>query len=473
MRYITLAIILLSCFIPGMAYAQDASAPPSAADFQRVLDLLAAQQKQIEALRAEVKQLREGYTKSSPHAPAPQQNSKQELPPAAAPEELLANRETPVQLSSGWNGEHFFIRSADGGFAFEPVGYLQVDHRAYSGDTSATNTFLLRRARFGFQGQLHRWVQYRVQAELTDQKSTLLRDAFINMDFSPRAMFKVGQFKEPYGQEFVTSASDLDFVERSLAYNLAPGYSPGVQIWGAFKNGVLKYQIGAFNGKGPMLNNDSGTPETVFRLRLSPFKNIGNEWVKGLAVGGAATRGRSTNGTSFAGTMQSGSFTFFKPVTVNGTVARTNAEVTWVRGPLGASAEYDQAYQNRDGLANNGLNLPRLNAYTGYAQLTYVLTGEKHPESGPPDPKHPFLGSQGVGAGAWELKFRYSAMRIGDTLQSARVDQFSTGFNWYMTSFVSYLFDVNVERLRTPISAPVPLRPQNFITVLSRTQFRF
>src|ERR1700680_1697792 len=46
--------------------------------------------------------------------------------PAAEPK-----KEAP--LTAGWNGEHFFLKSADGQFQIMPYGYVDIDHRAYKG----------------------------------------------------------------------------------------------------------------------------------------------------------------------------------------------------------------------------------------------------------------------------------------------------------------------------------------------------
>ncbi len=78
------------------------------------------------------------------------------LEPTPMPEAMIdqaasAQKKEPP-LTAGWNGEHFFIRSPDGQFSISPYGYVDTDYRAYKGDGAPSDTFLLRRARFGFQG---------------------------------------------------------------------------------------------------------------------------------------------------------------------------------------------------------------------------------------------------------------------------------------------------------------------------------
>jgi hypothetical protein len=97
---------------------------------------------------------------------------------------------------------------------------------------------------------------------------------------------------------------------------------------GVLKKGVFEYQIGAFNGKGLLANNNNGTPETAFRLRFTPWKN-GLEFIsKGFTFGGAFTQGRSLGGTSVRGQTESRSFSFFVPDTINGKYIRANGELT-------------------------------------------------------------------------------------------------------------------------------------------------
>ena len=73
-------------------------------------------------------------------------------PPPVLGQNAASPKKDAPPLAAGWNGEHFFIRSADGQFSISPYGYVDTDYRAYKGDGAPADTFILRRARFGFQG---------------------------------------------------------------------------------------------------------------------------------------------------------------------------------------------------------------------------------------------------------------------------------------------------------------------------------
>lgn len=378
-------------------------------------------------------------------------------------------------LLAGWNGQHFFVRSPDGNFEVEPIGYLQLDYRGYSGDSTPTDTFALRRGRFGFQGKLFQYYQFTVLADFADRNSTLLREGSLNVNYVPWLQAKFGQFKEPFSQEELLSATNIDFVERSLVLNYIPAYSPGVMVHGSVAKGTFEYQLGVFNGKSFLNLADTSTPEGVARVRVYPWKTGKRGALKGLAFGGAFSDGRTALAKSFTGLIPTRTFTFFPSVDVRGEVLRANAEFTWTAGPAALRAEYVQTNQAREGLGPGGSNLPGVVSKAYYISGTYLLTGEKRPENGQPAPKREFLSGdkRPPGRGAWELKFRYSDATMDDTIRRGHTDQFSTGFNWYPNAYVRYLFDFNVERLRDPVAAPVALDPQTFFSILTRIQFKF
>src|ERR1700687_5343050 len=122
--------------------------------------------------------------------------------PSAAPK-----KETP--LAAGWNGEHFFIKSADGQFSISPYGYLDTDYRAFKGDGAPSDSFLIRRARFGFQGNYGSHFDFAILTDANATTGELVRDAYLNVRIKPEIQFQAVQFKEPFAQETGIGATSL------------------------------------------------------------------------------------------------------------------------------------------------------------------------------------------------------------------------------------------------------------------------
>ncbi len=403
------------------------------------------------------------------------------LQPGASPAGTSASAESQakdqktVPIIAGWDGNHAFLHSADGNFETSLTGFAQLDFRGYSAGTHPANTLLLRRGRLALEGKLFRYFDYKVEGDFADTAGTILRDAYIRIHRVDPFQLTFGHFKEPFSQEELRSDTVQDFVERSLVNNLAPSRSPGLMASGVWRKGVVEYQLGAFNGKGLLAPNNTGTPESVLRLRFAPWKNSQSFWVKGLAFGGATAYGRSSGGTSVRGQTESRSISFFVPDTVNGKIVRANGEVTWLLGPAAFRAEYDQTNQERHGLGARGTSLPGVVAKGYVGQLTYLLTGENKPDAGAVNPKHNLFGDERGrrGWGAWELKFRYSNLRVSDaTAKSNRAESFYFGPNWYLNKFVRYVLDLGIERFKDPLRTPKP-GDNNFFVVLSRIQVTF
>lgn len=394
---------------------------------------------------------------------------------AAASSQSQAKTQKTANVVAGWDGNHAFLRSADGDFETNLTGYAQLDFRGYQQGNHPANTFLLRRARLALEGKLFRYFDFKIEGDFADTASTLARDIYLRVHRTDRLQLTFGQYKEPFSQEELRSDAVQDFVERSLANNLAPSRSPGVMLSGVLKKGVFEYQLGAFNGKGLLANNTVGTPEGVVRVRVAPWKNTRDYWTKGLIFGGAYALGRnSTTGASVRGQTESRSFAFFTPDTVNGAATRANGELTWLIGPAAFRAEYDQVNQARNHLGAGGRNLPGVIAKGYTAQFTYLLTGEVKGDVNAVVPKRNLFGDEkGGGHGAWELKLRYSGLEISDgTTKSNRAHTIYFGANWYLNRFVRYVFDYGIELYQDPSRTPRP-GDRSFNVLLSRVQVAF
>lgn len=375
-------------------------------------------------------------------------------------------------LSAGWRDKRPFIRSEDGNRQIEFIGYGQADFRAYQQGRVPVNSFVMRRARLGIRGKLYQFYEFNMVGDFADTESALLRNLYLNINYLEGLQFRVGQFKEPFSQEELHSSSYLDFVERSMVNNLAPGRSPGAMIWGELFGGALLYQFGAFNGKGVLASNTSNTPEAVARLRFSPWVKSKLIALEGLSFGGAYANGRTKNETSLRGRTESRSVTFFRAIPVNGNFTRANGELTYVIGPFAYRTEYTQTRQEREGLGLNGGDLSEIVARGYMAQATCLLTGEKKPEEGVLIPRRGVLNAGGEkgGFGAWEIKLRYSRLRVNDGALNPRAEVYSTGLNWYLSGYVKFVVDFNLERFSDPAISPRPDQ-KNFKTVLTRVQF--
>ncbi|HKM89691.1 MAG TPA: porin [Candidatus Acidoferrales bacterium] len=410
-----------------------------------------------------------------------------------------------IPMTAGWNGEHFFIQSPDGQFKIQPYGYVQTDFRSYDGDGAPANTFTVRRARFGFQGNYGDHWQYGILTDVASSSGATVRDVYLNFKYNPEFQVQGGQFKEPFAQEVVAGVTNLDFVERGLQSLLYPSAgsafrSPGLLIHGDLDGGVMQYWAGIFDGKGYTgVNNTTSVPETVGRVRFYPWRKDKGSVLQGLSFGGSMSysysRGLSGELTPRM-TLPDSAYTFFPQFAINGNVWRYEGEFTFLHGPWGFRDEYVQAMFDRTGVGTlqfGGLgfqNLPTVRFRAWNSSATYLLTGERRPENGTPRVKHPVFGpetpgSSGRGWGAWELGFRYSGLEGKEpgiffnniyTPENVpgfnqKTDQFSAGLNWYLNYWVRYQTTVDVNRLKDP--STIGAIPQTYLVFEQRIQFRF
>jgi phosphate-selective porin len=416
--------------------------------------------------------------------------------------------DTPL-ATSGWNGEHFFLRSPDGNFTLMPIGYMNAQYNFYKGDGAPPDTFIMRRARFGVQGNYGRQLDYGFSLE--SGSILTIRDMYL--DFKPRNYFNImgGQYRVPFSQEVLTTETNFEFVELSINSVLYPDASgafraPGIDAHGDFANGRAQYWIGLFNGQGLIQSGTTNEPEIIGKVRFSPWKQSKNHWLMGLAVGGSAEHSRSkglANELSFSGQMTDNSYSFFPQFRINGGIERYNGFFSWVNGRWGVRGEYTQVLEKRTGIgsfAPNGVGFNTLPGVVGkgaYGMVTYLLTGEIEPENAMPHVRHPVIGPNSPGEsgdpgwGAWQLKFRYSWLEgraPGATCDATTIpacpitpgivptfsdhtNQITAGLNWYLNYWVLAKSDLSIDQLKNP--SVQGILPRNYFVFSEGIQFRF
>ncbi|MBI1851565.1 MAG: hypothetical protein HYR85_14585 [Planctomycetes bacterium] len=160
----------------------------------------------------------------------------------------------------------FSFKSKDEKFSLKVNGYGQFRY-SYTdrdedvpGNSADKSAFRNRRVRVSFSGTAFEpWVTYKLQWENAGG-SLSLRDYYIDLydkKSTPGIGVKFGQFKTPFSRQFLTSAQNLQIVERALTNDtsgtdLAFDRDQGVAIHGKpFGSEFnVEYTTGLFNGNG-------------------------------------------------------------------------------------------------------------------------------------------------------------------------------------------------------------------------------
>ena len=151
-------------------------------------------------------------------------------------------------------------------------GYVQVRYTHWD---AGTDGFRIRRARFGFKGELLKNFNFKFQVDGT--RSPILLDAAVEISSIPYAALSFGQFKVPFSLDNLTSSSSLDLVNRSQTVEeLCPAQDIGstgrdIGVTASGKFSILEYSLGIFNGSGINRVDTNDQKDIVGRLILRPF----------------------------------------------------------------------------------------------------------------------------------------------------------------------------------------------------------
>jgi phosphate-selective porin OprO and OprP len=377
-------------------------------------------------------------------------------------------KQTP-RVSLGANG--FSVTSADSNFVFRVRGYVQADGRFYSSDrvdTTANDTFLIRRARPILDGTVYEKFDYRVmldlgaQASLSTANNALLQDAYVNARLWPEFQIQVGKFKEPVGLERLQSGANMLFIERAYPTQLVPNRDVGLQLQGDLLKGALRYEAGVFNGVADGGSGDfeasDNAKDFAGRLFAHPFKDTDVAALQGLGLGAAGTYGNYdgalrpffSEGLQKFFAYRSSTDTTKPNVLGDGQQYRIAPQAYYYWGPFGLLTEWvlsSQEVKQAGGGAGAG-DQKRL-AHTGWqVAASYFLTGEENSYKAV-TPKHPFSFSGG-GWGAVELTARVSQLDVDnnafpifaeDTKSATGALSYGVGVNWHLNRNLKLTLD--------------------------------
>jgi polyhydroxyalkanoate synthesis regulator phasin len=197
---------------------------------------------------------------------------KEDAPEKEAKDTASSSDEWTKNIEVGYK-KGAYIKTADDRFSLK-LNVRTQGAFSYQWLEDETNTanFRVRRARILAGGNVfYPWMKYFTQVTL-EGGSTALRDAYIEADYYDVVKPRIGQYKIPFDREFLTSAFNLQLIDRSIASNaFSLQRDIGTQLSGEFIEDRLNYSVGIFNGSGANRNNVDNAFMYVGRMVFTPF----------------------------------------------------------------------------------------------------------------------------------------------------------------------------------------------------------
>lgn len=358
------------------------------------------------------------------------------------------HEEAAKQTEVSFGPKGLAVESADGDYSFELGGRVHIDTAWYDDDkTDLGSGSLVRRLRLELGGHLPRDWEYSFGVDFGNNEVSM-KSAYLTYTGLKPAEVSVGNFKEPFGLEELSSSNYITFMERNaITETFAPGRHVGL---GATTHGeTWMVAGGVYSGKGVAENDVDQGWSVTGRAVYSPI----HDKTHALHLGAAVSHGGSGD-EMFRFSVRPDSRVTDTKLVDTGDIAGSHTatlyglEAAAVCGPLSLQGEYIAAALNRT------MGLPDLDFSGWYAFLSWFLTGESrnYKQSrgtfGSLTPLRPF--GEG-GPGAWELGARFSHLDLTNAdVIGGDQELLTLGVNWYLTQNVRFMANyvdvLNVDR---------------------------
>jgi phosphate-selective porin OprO/OprP len=439
--------------------------------------------------------------------------AKEDVEKPAEPYEIGSDK----ALKDTWK-DGFQAESSNKDFRVKIGGRTQVDAVGFTAgpgpnqppnqaglDPSLSDTVDLRRARFRMEGRMYEMYDWACEYDFVNQINvnnslfpterdagplTAVTDLWLQVRELPiLGTVRVGNQKDPYGYEHLTSSRWLNFMERSFAQDAFEGpfnngFVPGIQILNSNEDGSVGWQVGQFkNTTNPFgFSNSSGGSMTVGRLVWLPVYEDEGRKLLHLGVSGRTMQPRKQHLAYDASGLpideavpavrfrSRGSIRNGPPGPLNSIYADTGLlEGSWQNmiglefvgnnGPWSFQSEYfgSWLYNARTTSAGPyvtngfqpppGTNVGTVYYQSGYAEVLYFLTGESRTYSkieyrfDRPIPHNNFYAIRGGGSGrrlslsegAWQVGMRYNYLCLNDSgVNGGVLNGCTLGLNWLL-----------------------------------------
>lgn len=332
------------------------------------------------------------------------------------------------------------IASPDDEFKMRIGGRIMVDGAMYDDDIAALGSGAeMRRARLFAQGTLWKVWNYKLQYDFTGTGKAAINDAYIQYTGLPSGSIKIGQFKEPYSLQNITSSKYVAFMERGLPHLLTPGRSIGLGYGTGGSNWTANVGLFAQGIDTTAGENDQSYALTG-RVTYAPIY-IKNQQALHFGAGYSYRNLDDTQTLRFRERPES-HITNVRLIDTGNfdadSLQRFNVEALWMQGPFAVQGEYSRVDVDRVIAGNSDVDF---DGY--YIEGSWFLTGESinyNPKKGALGKITPkgILGKGGVGA--WQIATRFSSLNLTDQdINGGEEDNLAIGLNWYPNSNLKFM----------------------------------
>jgi phosphate-selective porin OprO/OprP len=317
-----------------------------------------------------------------------------------------------------------------------------------------------RRLQFSMYGWVGKAVEYKISIDFANVRQ--IKDNWARFPIVPVLRhFRIGNIKEPFSLEELTSSRFITFMEVSMpTYALTPGRDIGLRTDHTAKGGRMTWAAGLFLNTGS-LSTVGDTKDEISQAagwnltaRVTGLPWYEDEGRRLLHLGLGYSRQFRNDETGTAKTYPESRLTDDKLVDTGDFSTDGNDQVCLeaavVHGPLSLQGEFMIK-------TVNGSGNPVLWGFYGYG--SWFLTGEHRsydtssavfravrPKRSPPWEK---------GWGAWELALRLSFVDLnGGDLRGGKERNVTAGLNWYLTEHYRFMFNYINVRITDRIYPP-------------------
>lgn len=444
---------------------------PAHADDAAILEQLKAMQAQISTLQKQVNSLNGQLAQAKSQAASAQKSAieaKASLSPSAG-KMVKSDNDVKISLSPGPK-----IETSDGETVFKIGGFAQIDAgNVFDDRNDYSSGAMVRRGRLNASGTVFKDWNYKIENDFANNASTLT-DVFVEYAGFKPVTIMVGQFKEPFSLETLTSDLFTTFIERASPTIFSPDRNIGIAInsSGTLGNaGAYTVSVGAFGSGTGTASTDDEAKDIAGRFTLAPIAEKDKVLHFGIAgvhrIPDATSDQMRFNSRPEAQIVNSEFVVDTGNVTAIDNVNLLGLEAAGVYGPASLQAEYIMAQVDRKGATASST----LDGY--YVEGSYFLTGEsKNYKNGKFDrvsPKQNFSLSKG-GMGAWMVAARYSNLDLTDgPISGGEMSNVTLALKWI--PHPNMMFGLNYIMVDSNSTATTPNdKPR---VLLLRSQFDF